>query len=59
MFSAVGVLCFTVLANFVEGASAYFCFYFYFNRASESEDQGINLVWLNSFESQDMVRRSI
>ena len=38
---------FLFLANFVDGASAYL-FYFYFNflfkRASESEDQGINLV---------------
>ena len=38
---------FLFLANFVDGASAYF-FYFYFNflikRASESEDQGINLM---------------
>ena len=40
---------FLFLANFVGGASAYF-FYFYFDfvfkPASESEDQGINLVWL-------------
>ena len=44
---------FLFLANFVDGASAYFFFYFYFNflfkRASESEDQGINLVWPKGF----------
>ena len=43
-------LVFLFYANFVDGASAcfFFFFYFYFNflfGASESEDQGINLVW--------------
>ena len=40
---------FFILANFVDGASAYFFFQFYFNflfkRACKSEEQGINLVW--------------
>ena len=43
---------FLFLANFVDGASAYF-FYFYFNflfkQASESEVQGINLMWPYSY----------